>query len=106
MRWKGHTSEYDSWEPESNLTNCAEMLREYWARHPTSEDAPAPIVKSRKKKAAAAPPVQPKPHAVTKHGREVSAPVRFAGLLAHSFATSGAPLALLSPVILHTWRRT
>lgn len=102
LRWKGQGSEFDSWEPEPNLTNCADLLREYWAKNSTSEDAPKPIVKSRKKKAAVATPAQSTPHSVTKHGRNVSAPVRFSVLLAHPVVTSGAPEALLSHVLSRT----
>ncbi len=32
VRWKGFTSEYDTWEPANNVANSPELLAEYW-RH-------------------------------------------------------------------------
>jgi hypothetical protein len=31
VRWRGQGAEHDSWEPEQNMANCADKLREYWA---------------------------------------------------------------------------
>ena len=31
VRWKGYGPEHDTWEPHSNLKNCAELLSKYWA---------------------------------------------------------------------------
>lgn len=31
IKWKGYDASYNTWEPEQNLTNCAEILGEYWA---------------------------------------------------------------------------
>lgn len=30
VRWTGHTSENDTWEPQENLTNAPEVLKRYW----------------------------------------------------------------------------
>lgn len=30
VTWKGHGAEHNTWEPENNLTNCSELLQEYW----------------------------------------------------------------------------
>ena len=44
LRWKGQGPEYDSWEPESNLTNCADLLRVYWATAtPTAPTSQTPM---------------------------------------------------------------
>lgn len=39
VHWVGH--DYPTWEPECNLTNCAEKVREYW--HFKGEPCPHPI---------------------------------------------------------------
>jgi hypothetical protein len=31
VAWKGYPAEHNTWEPESNLTNCPEVLQQYWA---------------------------------------------------------------------------
>lgn len=34
IRWKGYAPEFDTWEPEKNLKNCPDILREYLQSHP------------------------------------------------------------------------
>jgi hypothetical protein len=31
VAWKGYPAEHNTWEPESNLTHCPEVLQQYWA---------------------------------------------------------------------------
>ena len=31
VKWLGYGPEHNTWEPEANLTNCPELLSEYWA---------------------------------------------------------------------------
>ena len=33
IRWKGYTAEEDSWEPEANLGNASELLKDYKRRN-------------------------------------------------------------------------
>ena len=33
IRWKGYTAEEDSWEPEANLGNALELLKDYKRRN-------------------------------------------------------------------------
>jgi hypothetical protein len=30
VKWKGYPENYDQWEPEENLGNAEELVREYW----------------------------------------------------------------------------
>ena len=30
VRWSGYGAEHDAWEPEDNLINCPDRLKEYW----------------------------------------------------------------------------
>jgi hypothetical protein len=32
IKWAGYGPEHCSWEPFKNLTNCQDLLAEYWAR--------------------------------------------------------------------------
>jgi transposase InsO family protein len=32
VRWAGYSPEHDTWEPEANLKNAPNVLKEYWAR--------------------------------------------------------------------------
>ncbi|MGH9061345.1 MAG: chromo domain-containing protein [Acidimicrobiales bacterium] len=40
IKWKGYGMEEASWEPAEHLSNCGELLQEYWATH--GEGAPLP----------------------------------------------------------------
>ena len=96
MRWKGQGPEYDSWEPEANLTNCGNLLRDYWAQ----QDAEVQCMKSQSKSARSCetqngsePQRAPM---ITRHGRPVKTPTRFTMFLSHLFAIGRVPDALLS----------
>ena len=60
MRWQGHASAADSWEPAEHLANCPERVAEYEAAAPRRPKAlrahqragPAPLAQA----AAAGPP--------------------------------------------------
>ena len=39
-KWVGYGAEHNTWEPERNLENCAELLREYWASKPLPHGVP------------------------------------------------------------------
>ena len=30
VHWTGYGPEHDTWEPESHVQNCSELVREYW----------------------------------------------------------------------------
>ena len=30
VKWLGHGPEWNTWEPESNLTSCSEVLQTFW----------------------------------------------------------------------------
>jgi len=34
VRWAGYSQEYDTWEPESGLTNCKSLIEDYKRKHP------------------------------------------------------------------------
>jgi hypothetical protein len=38
VHWKGYSHDYDMWEPEANLTNCPELLRDYWQNTDPNHD--------------------------------------------------------------------
>jgi hypothetical protein len=79
MRWKGQGPEYDSWEPETNLTNCADLLRSYWA-------ARQPVVPSSLSPSPAPTPSKP---SKTKSGRTVRPSTRIMGLFRALVPASG-----------------
>jgi hypothetical protein len=37
IRWAGYSKEFDTWEPEENLTNCEEAIQEYKKDHKVSK---------------------------------------------------------------------
>lgn len=44
VHWKGFGPEHNTWEPESNLSNCSDLLSEYWLQRsgkPVSLTSPA-----------------------------------------------------------------
>lgn len=46
VKWTGYGAEQNSWEPVTGLTNCKEVLADYWVK----TDAAPPIQKSKKQK--------------------------------------------------------
>jgi hypothetical protein len=36
VAWKNYTAEHNTWEPEANLANCADLLQKYWASVPNN----------------------------------------------------------------------
>lgn len=38
IRWKGYAAHEDSWEPEKMLTNCAEVIKEYFRKRGRTSD--------------------------------------------------------------------
>jgi hypothetical protein len=46
IKWAGYPPEHNTWEPEDNLDNCPDMLKDYWARTAaTSQGATSPANK-------------------------------------------------------------
>ena len=101
MRWKGQGPEYDSWEPEVNLTNCGDLLRDYWAQQGANEQFPTSPPKSARARGTLAGSEPQRAPTVTSHGRSIRKPARFSMLLIHLFAISGVPDTLLSHTL---WR--
>lgn len=88
IRWKGQGPEYDSWEPEANLTNCATLLRSYWAaREQPAAPSSQPGVSSKPSNASEV--------RSTRSGRTVRTPARFNSFLSVLSIVSGVPSALL-----------
>ncbi len=46
VKWQGYSAEHDSWEPESNLLTCDQLIKDYWQ----SIGQPQFTVPSRKRK--------------------------------------------------------
>ena len=95
--WKGLSTDFNSWEPEKNLTNCTELMRWYWKDRPDKADAPSglfPPEVSKPKKTRESPPLPPpsESQTVTKRGRSVKPPIRFNALLAHLCTAGGCAL--------------
>lgn len=74
IRWAGLGEAYDTWEPEEHLTNCPDVLREYWAGLASSDS-------SREPHASVTP-------TTTRSGRLTRTPARYMALL-HSLAVHG-----------------
>jgi hypothetical protein len=51
VRWQGCAPEHDTWEPESNLTNCPDVIKAYWQ---SVERNAAPTITGNKRKMATA----------------------------------------------------
>ena len=69
VKWLGYGPEHNTWEPEKNLTNCKEILEEYWVyvgkfRKGVPEPAQAQVKTSKAK--------TPKRKAVTRSARQAS----------------------------------
>ncbi|GFR43102.1 hypothetical protein Agub_g3949 [Astrephomene gubernaculifera] len=75
MRWKGQGPEYDSWEPEANLTNCADLLRSYWTVRKDNSSTPLSSNTSAERVPFDPVPVQ------TRTGRQIRKPARFGAFL-------------------------
>ena len=43
VRWKGYSADSDTWEPESNLSNCQSLLDAFWSRYNPIKHASKPI---------------------------------------------------------------
>jgi hypothetical protein len=35
IKWTGYGVDHNTWEPETELSNCRESIREYWNKHPS-----------------------------------------------------------------------
>ena len=46
VKWLGYGPEYNTWEPESNLTNCGEVLQTFWAAQRGATPGPAKDMQS------------------------------------------------------------
>ena len=38
VRWKGYSSEHDTWEPHDNMENCLTVLNKYKKEHKLCDD--------------------------------------------------------------------
>ena len=45
VKWKNYDHLHNSWEPESNLINCKELLMEYWEQQHGKEQASLTLTK-------------------------------------------------------------
>lgn len=50
VKWLGYSHEHNTWEPVSNLTNCAELVQEYQVSHPADSEERAPGERRRSKR--------------------------------------------------------
>jgi hypothetical protein len=50
VKWLGYSHEHNTWEPVSNLTNCAELIQEYQVAHPAGAYERAPGERRRGKR--------------------------------------------------------
>lgn len=67
VRWKGYSKGDDTWEKESSLTNCPELVKEFKAAHPGA------IEKAKKRKSTEKSPVRPKKKAKTEKPKKQEA---------------------------------
>jgi hypothetical protein len=65
VRWQGHASEDDSWEPVEHLAHCPERVAEYEAAAPRRQRAQQ--LAGGPAAAAASPPVADQPPPVAQH---------------------------------------
>jgi hypothetical protein len=49
VRWLGYGHEHDTWEPEENCANSADLVTEYWARVKMQADK-KPVSKRKQRK--------------------------------------------------------
>ena len=58
VKWKGYSSDQNTWEPEINLRTCREVIDEYnenlskrpIVKHKSSDKRPQPVIKPAKSK--------------------------------------------------------